>query len=70
MAYSVVSKKSGKTFFLHCKHRTLKNGTSLPFYYFAGTEGEGAADNLPAGYEVMENAKTGLPMLKKAGGAS
>ena len=34
-------------------------------YYFAGQAGEGAIDALPEGYEVSENTKTGLPLLKK-----
>jgi hypothetical protein len=65
MAYSVISKKSGKTFFLHCKQRILKNGKTLPFYYFATTQGEGAVDNVPEGYEVLQSEKMALPMLKK-----
>jgi len=65
MAYSVVSKKSGKTYYLHSKEVTLKGGRKQRIYYFAGQAKEGALDALPAGYEVMENARTGLPMLKK-----
>ena len=34
-------------------------------YYFAGVAGDNSLDALPAGYEVTENARTGLPMLKK-----
>ncbi len=37
----------------------------MSLYYFAGTVGEGALDALPEGYEVSENQKTGLPLLKK-----
>jgi hypothetical protein len=66
MAYSVVSKKSGKTYFLHSRNQKLKGGQQVMLYYFAGVPGEGALDNLPDGYEVSENTKTGLPLLKKA----
>lgn len=66
MAYSVVSKKSGKTYFLHSKEVTLRGGRNQVIYYFAGTEGENAIDEIPAGYTTMENSRTGLPMLKKA----
>ena len=65
MAYSVVSKKSGKTYYLHSKEVTLKGGRKQRIYYFAGQAKAGALDALPAGYAVMENARTGLPMLRK-----
>lgn len=65
MAYSVKSKKSGKTYHLHSKEVKLAGGRLQKIYYFAGEAGEGALSALPAGYEVIENARTGLPMLKK-----
>lgn len=65
MAYSVVSKKSGKTYYLHSRLQKLKGGQEITLYYFAGAVGEGALDALPAGYEVSENERTGLPLLKK-----
>ena len=67
MAYSVISKKSGKTYHLHERRQKLKGGQEVTLYYFAGQPGEGAIDNLPVGYEVSENTKTGLPLLKKKG---
>jgi len=66
MAFSVQSKKSGKTYFLHQRNQKLKGGQEVTLYYFAGQPGEGAIDALPAGYEVSENVKTGLPLLKKS----
>lgn len=66
MAYTVVSQKSGKTYHLHSRLQKLKGGQEVTLYFFAGQPGEGAIDALPAGYEVSENAKTGLPLLKKA----
>jgi len=66
MAYSVQSKKTGETYYLHSKDVTLRGGRKQTIYYFARTEKEGALDDLPAGYTVMENSRTGLPMLKKS----
>jgi hypothetical protein len=65
MAFSVKSKKSGKTYFLHSRLQTLKGGQQVTLYFFAGEAKDGAIDALPAGYEVSENEKTGLPLLKK-----
>lgn len=65
MSLSVQSKKSGKTYFLHERRQKLKGGQEVTLYFFAGQPGEGAIDALPAGYEVSENTKTGLPLLKK-----
>ncbi len=65
MAFTVDSKKSGKTYHLHHRRQKLRGGQEVSLYYFAGVEGEGAMDELPAGYEVSENQKTGLPLLRK-----
>ncbi|MCL5875115.1 MAG: hypothetical protein M1114_01450 [Candidatus Dependentiae bacterium] len=65
MAYSVKSKKSGKTYYLHTKEVKLVGDRKQQIYYFAGEAGKDALDALPAGYEVIENERTGLPMLRK-----
>lgn len=65
MPYSVQSKKSGKTYILHERRQQLKGGQVVTLYYFAGEAKDGAIDALPEGYEVSENTKTGLPLLKK-----
>lgn len=65
MAYSVKSKKSGKLYHLHTKEVILAGNRKQRIYYFAGEAGKNSIDELPAGYEVMENKKTGLPMLRK-----
>ena len=57
--------RNGKTYFLHSRNQKLKGGQQVMLYYFAGVAGEGAMDGLPDGYEVSENTKTGLPLLKK-----
>ncbi len=64
-AFSVKSKKSGKTYFLHTKEVTLGKGRQQRIYYFAGEAGDNTLDKLPTGYEVTENERTGLPMLRK-----
>lgn len=65
MAFSTVSKKSGKTYYLHHKEVTLRGGRRQVIYFFAQDVRDGALDAVPAGYVTMENSRTGLPMLKK-----
>jgi hypothetical protein len=65
MSFSVVSKKSGVTYFLHSREQELRGGRKVTLYYFGKEAKAGAMDALPAGYVVSENAKTGLPLLKK-----
>ena len=65
MAYSVQSKKSGKTYYLHGRNQLLKGGHRQTIYYFAAQPKEGAMESVPKGYEVGENVKTGLPLLRK-----
>lgn len=65
MSFSAISQKSGKTYFLHSRLQELKGGQKVTLYYFAGVPGPDAIDHLPEGYEVSENSRTGLPLLKK-----
>jgi hypothetical protein len=65
MAFSVKSKKSGKTYYLHAKDVELAGGRKQRIYYFAGVAEKNALDALPVGYEMIENERTGLPMLRK-----
>lgn len=65
MAFSAQSKKTGETYYLHSKEVTLRGGRKQVIYYFA-REAKSNACDLPNGYEVMENSRTGLPMLKKS----
>jgi len=66
MAYTVKSKKTGENYFLHSKDVTLRGGRKQTIYFFAREEKEGVLNDLPTGYEVMENSRTGLPMLKRS----
>jgi hypothetical protein len=54
MVYSHINKKNGQTYYLH------KRGQ---LFFFSKDEKDGI--DLPIGYKVIENPKTGLPMLKK-----
>ena len=65
MAYSVISKKSNKPYYLHCRETVLRGGKAQKIFFFGGEAKEGALDSLPEGYEVFENERTGLPMLRK-----
>jgi hypothetical protein len=65
--FSVVSAKSGKTYYLHLKKQERKNGGTTDLYYFAGAIGEGVLSALPPNKEVVENGRTGLPLLKTIG---
>lgn len=65
MAYSFTNSKE-KTYYLHKKDTTLKNGRQQTIYFFAKeVKDEGALDAVPDGYMVSES-RNGLPVLKKA----
>ncbi len=55
----------GQQYFLHQRDVTLKGGRVQRIYFFGREAKEGAIDAMPAGYIVVENARTGLPILKK-----
>lgn len=65
MAYGYTNSK-GQQYFLHKKDVTLKNGRQQTIYFFAREVREGALDAVPAGYQVVETERTGMPVLKKA----
>lgn len=65
MAYSYMNGK-GQTYYLHGKEVTLQGGRKQRIHYFAREARPGEAmDALPDGTRVVENARTGLPFLKK-----
>ena len=63
MAYAHTNSR-GKTYFLHGRETTLKNGNTQTIYFFAKEEKEGALDEIPEGREVSET-RNGLPVLKR-----
>jgi hypothetical protein len=65
MAYAHTNSK-GQTYYLHGKVVTLKGGRQQQIYFFAKDVRDGdSLDDVPSGYVVTENKRTGLPMLKK-----
>jgi len=66
MAFSTKSNKTGETYYLHSKAVTLRGGRTQTIFFFARDVRDGALDEIPDGYETMENSRTGLPMLRKA----
>ncbi len=65
MPYQFTNKK-GITYYLHAREVKLRGGKMQTIYYFARDVRPGALDEVPAGYQVVETAKTGMPILKKA----
>ena len=61
----VTSKKSGQDYFLHTKIVLLAGKRKQRIYWFAKAKTKDALHQLPEGYEVFENPRTGLPMLRK-----
>ncbi|MEI6581626.1 MAG: hypothetical protein WCN86_02025 [bacterium] len=64
MAFSHENSK-GQTYYLHSKEVTLKGGRLQRIYYFGREAKEAAIDAMPDGYIIVENPRTGLPILKK-----
>lgn len=64
MAFSVKCGQPEKVYYLHQRREQFKSGHQLNLYFFADAPGEEAIEVMPSGYEVFENAKTGLPFLK------
>ncbi len=64
MTYEHTNSRDQK-YFLHQREVTLKGGRLQTIYFFAREVKDGAIDALPEGYEVVENTRTGLPILKK-----
>jgi hypothetical protein len=57
---------SGRTYFLHGKPVTLRNGRRHIVYYFAAVPKPGQTlDAAPPGYRVQESPRTGVPYLRK-----
>ncbi|MBI2590202.1 hypothetical protein HYW32_04260 [Candidatus Berkelbacteria bacterium] len=68
MPYAVQSKKTGDTYYLYSKEVTLRGGRQQRIFYFSRDSQNAKGDpieDLPDGYDVIENARTGLPMLKR-----
>lgn len=65
MAYKYINSK-GQSYFLHTTEVTLRgSGKKQQIFFFAREEKSGSLENIPEGYIIVENKKTGLPVLKK-----
>ncbi|MBM3493856.1 MAG: hypothetical protein FJX72_05975 [Armatimonadetes bacterium] len=64
MPYSVTSRKTGAEYYLH-RRVTATPGGERVLYFFSKQVKEGAIDQPPEGYEVIESSATGLPLLKR-----
>ena len=65
MAFSYTNSK-GVTYYLHFKDVTLRGGKKQRIYFFARDVRDGSLDEVPAGMEVMETKRTGMPVLKRS----
>ncbi len=65
MAYAHTNSK-GQTYYLHSKDVILRGGREQTIYYFAKEVKDGALDEVPEGRVIVENKRTGLPLLKRA----
>ncbi|RJP47499.1 MAG: hypothetical protein C4584_00400 [Armatimonadetes bacterium] len=64
MAYEYMNSK-GQKYYLHSRQVRLRSGRDQIIYFFARNVGEGALDAVPEGFQIVENKRTGLPVLKR-----
>ena len=65
MAYEYKNKK-GTNYYLHSKNVKLRgSGKDQTIYYFARAVGSNSLNQVPTGFIVIENDRTGLPILKR-----
>ena len=64
MAYEFTN-KIGYKYFLHFNYVNIKGGREQRIYFFARDVRPGSLDEIPAGFEVMETERTGMPILRK-----
>ena len=66
MAFAHKNSK-GQTYYLHMKDVKLRgSGKIQRIYFFARDIRKEALNAVPTGYKVIENKKTGLPVLKRS----
>lgn len=64
MAYEFTNSR-GQKYHLHSKDVKLRSGRMQTIYFFAKEAGADAIDQIPPGFIVVENQRTGLPVLKR-----
>ena len=65
MGFTQVNSK-GTTYHLNCKDVTLKSTGKVQRIYYFSKDSRSTACDKPAGYNVKENKRTGLPFLSKS----
>jgi hypothetical protein len=66
MAFAYTNSK-GTTYYLHGREVALNNDHQRTIYFFAKDAREGALDQVPEGWQVMEG-RNALPVLSKENG--
>lgn len=64
MAYKYTNSK-GTDYYLHSKEVRLRSGRQQRIYYFAKSAGADAVGEVPGDFVVVENPRTGLPVLRR-----
>lgn len=64
-AFAAQSKKTKHVYYLHSKIVTLRNRNQLIYYFSPTIDEEFAVREMPVGFTIVENVRTGLPLLKK-----
>lgn len=65
MAYEYTNTK-GQQYFLHSKEVELRGGLKMRIFYFRKeVDAEFVLDELPKDREVIENERTGLPLVRR-----
>lgn len=60
--------KKGQNYFLHSTIVTLRGcNRKQQIFYFAKKNNPARACDMPSNYEIVENKRTGLPVLRKVG---
>ena len=66
MAFKHTNEK-GQDYFLHTKEVKLRgSGKQQRIFFFAKDVRDGSLEDVPTGYMVVENKRTGLPILKRS----
>lgn len=64
MAYRHTS-RNGVTYYLNSAVVKLKGGHKQVIYFFSKTDRDTGMDDIPQGFEVVENPTSGLPVLRR-----
>lgn len=62
--FSVVNAR-GQKYYLHSRLIELRSHHLQQIYFFVKTQKEGVMYEIPKGFEVVENTRTGLPCLRR-----